>query len=135
MTKKYNPKPLKPSKTLNPESPKSTPRMRRRSIRSDEGLACPDHLSSSGMKRRVGARIFKMGGCQNQGLFWGTLNNRCRIIIMSQKGTLILTTFRICIQTRDHKISKYQGIQIAPPLGCTVDRIVPVWSLWNQNTP
>ena len=33
-----------------------------------------------------------MGGCQNYGLFLGTLNNRCRIIIGTQKGTLILTT-------------------------------------------
>ena len=33
-----------------------------------------------------------MGGCQNSGPFWGTLNNRCRIIIGTQKGTIILTT-------------------------------------------
>ena len=29
---------------------------------------------------------------QNDGPFWGTLNNRCRIIIRTQKGTIILTT-------------------------------------------
>ena len=33
-----------------------------------------------------------MGGCQNYGPFWGSLNNRCRIIIGTQKGTIILTT-------------------------------------------
>ena len=31
-----------------------------------------------------------MGGCQNYGPFLGTLNIRCRIIIRTQKGTLIL---------------------------------------------
>ena len=36
-----------------------------------------------------------MGGCQNWGPFLGTLNNRCRIQTMSQKGTLILTTTHI----------------------------------------
>ena len=33
-----------------------------------------------------------MGSCQNFGPFLGTLNNRCRIIIGTQKGTIILTT-------------------------------------------
>ena len=33
-----------------------------------------------------------MGGCENYGPFLGTLNNRCRIIIGTQKGTIILTT-------------------------------------------
>ena len=33
-----------------------------------------------------------MGSCQNYGPFWGTLNNRCRIITGTQKGTIILTT-------------------------------------------
>ena len=32
------------------------------------------------------------GGCQNYGPFLGTLNIRCRIIIGTQKGTIILTT-------------------------------------------
>ena len=36
-----------------------------------------------------------MGGCQNYGPFLGTLNNRCRIIIGTEKGTLILTTTHI----------------------------------------
>ena len=33
-----------------------------------------------------------MGSCQNYGPFWGTLNIGCRIIIRTQKGTIILTT-------------------------------------------
>ena len=33
-----------------------------------------------------------LGGCQNYGPFLGTLNNRCRTIIGTQKGTIILTT-------------------------------------------
>ena len=33
-----------------------------------------------------------MGSCQNYGPFWGTLNNRCRIILGTQKGTIILRT-------------------------------------------
>ena len=36
-----------------------------------------------------------MGGCQNYGPFWGPLNNRCRIILRTQQGTLILTTTHI----------------------------------------
>ena len=33
-----------------------------------------------------------MGGCQNYGPFLGSLNIRCRIIIGTPKGTIILTT-------------------------------------------
>ena len=33
-----------------------------------------------------------MGGCQNHGLLLGPLNTRCRIILTSQKGTIILTS-------------------------------------------
>ena len=33
-----------------------------------------------------------MGGCQNDGPFLGILNIRGRIIIGTQKGTIILTT-------------------------------------------
>ena len=38
-----------------------------------------------------------MGGCQNYGPFLGTLNNRCRIIIGTQKGAIILTTTHMCL--------------------------------------
>ena len=33
-----------------------------------------------------------MDSCQNYGPILGTLNNRCRTIIGTQKGTIILTT-------------------------------------------
>ena len=36
-----------------------------------------------------------MGGCQNYGPLLGTLNIRCRIIIRTQKGTIILTITHI----------------------------------------
>ena len=36
-----------------------------------------------------------MDGCQNYGPFLGTLNIRCRIIIGTQKGTIILRTTHI----------------------------------------
>ena len=36
--------------------------------------------------------ISQKGGCQNYGLFWGTLNIRCRSIIGIHKGTTFLTT-------------------------------------------
>ena len=46
-----------------------------------------------------------MGGCQNYGHFLGTLNNRCRIIVGTQKGTIILTTTQVSnadiTQTKD----------------------------------
>ena len=40
-----------------------------------------------------------MGSCQNYGPFLGTLNIRCRIIIRTQKGTIILTTTHICMRS------------------------------------
>ena len=36
-----------------------------------------------------------VGSCQNYGPFLGTLNNRCRTIIGTQKGTIILTTTHV----------------------------------------
>ena len=38
-----------------------------------------------------------MGGCQNYGPLLGTLNIRCRIMIRTHKGTIILTTTHIFI--------------------------------------
>ena len=40
-----------------------------------------------------------MGGCQNHGPFLGTLKIRGRIIVGTQKGTIILTTTHIYIYT------------------------------------
>ena len=42
---------------------------------------------------------YYMGGCQNFGPLLGTLNNRCRVIIGTQKGILILTTTYIGLST------------------------------------
>ena len=39
--------------------------------------------------------VYTMGSCPNYGPFSGTLNNRCRIIIGTQKVTIILTTTHI----------------------------------------
>ena len=36
-----------------------------------------------------------MGGYQNYGPFLGPLNTKCRIILRTQKGTIILTTTHI----------------------------------------
>ena len=51
-----------------------------------------------------------MGGCQNYGPFLGTLNIRCRIIIGTQKGTIILTTTqrvgRIGVKVRQASVSE-----------------------------
>ena len=50
-----------------------------------------------------------MGSCQNYGPCLGTLNTRCRTIVRTQKGTLILTTTHmgmlridICKHTQSH---------------------------------
>ena len=41
--------------------------------------------------------VLPVGSCQNYGLFLGTLNIRCRIIIRTQKGTIILTTPHVAL--------------------------------------
>ena len=47
-----------------------------------------------------------MGGCQNYGPFWGTLYIRCRTIMGTQKGTIILTTTHMyvyaCVNVNGH---------------------------------
>ena len=43
------------------------------------------------MEKRSRALEPYLGSCQNYGPFWGTLNNRCRIIL----GTIILATTHI----------------------------------------
>ena len=47
-----------------------------------------------------------MGGCQNYGFFLGTLNIRGRIIIGTQKGTIILTTTHIYL---GHSLDSLKG--------------------------
>ena len=51
-----------------------------------------------------------MGSCQNYGPFLGTLNKRCRIIIGTQKGTIILTTTHIAL--RIHVATGGFGLQL-----------------------
>ena len=38
-----------------------------------------------------------VGSCQNYGPFLSTLNIRCRIIIRTQKGTIILTSTHVSV--------------------------------------
>ena len=45
-----------------------------------------------------------LGGCQNYGPFLGPLKNRCRIIIGTQKGTIILTATHV-----NHKLHRCRG--------------------------
>ena len=52
--------------------------------------------SSRGRTRRDAACLSEdVGGCQNDGPFLDTLNTRCRILIGTQKGTIILTTTHV----------------------------------------
>ena len=46
-----------------------------------------------------------MGGCQNRDPFLGTLNIRCRTILGTQEGTIILTTTYI----RKHPMLRVEG--------------------------
>ena len=61
-----------------------------------ELLTCPllRNLSSGSSNISINSS-YHMGGCQNYGPCLGTLNIRCRIIIRTQKGTIILTTTHI----------------------------------------
>ena len=45
--------------------------------------------------RMIMTTFYDVGGCQNYGPLLGTLNIRCRIIIVIQKGTIILTTTHV----------------------------------------
>ena len=56
-----------------------------------------------------------MGSCQNYGPFLGTLNNRCRIILRTQKGTIILTTTHTWFRARGTLY--YNHEKEPPPLG------------------
>ena len=59
-----------------------------------------------------GVLLTYMGGCQNYGPFWGTLNIRCRIIIGTQKGTMILTI--------PHMVVRHKGGPRYKPHNATV---------------
>ena len=64
-----------------------------------------------------------MGGCQNYGPFLGTLNVRCRIIIGTQKGTIILITTYIYTQTENPMHAGY-------PSKLSIPYTTAVWALY-----
>ena len=86
--------------------------------------------AESGMSSRpTVSGIVHMGGCQNYGPFWGTLNIRCRIITGSQKGTIILTSTHIFVPSllrcssviksgRDQLIHPWQTESFAEVFNC-----------------
>ena len=55
-------------------------------------------------------QILDRGGCQNYGPFWGTLSNRCRIILGTPKGTIILTTAHRDVGLRVYRLEKLCGL-------------------------
>ena len=67
-----------------------------------------------------------MGGCQNYGLFLGTLNIRCRTILGIQKGIIILTTTHMAPNSRylgpnrgqEEGLGRDATLQIIPYFGC-----------------
>ena len=66
-----------------------------------------------------------MGGCQNYGPSLGTLNIRCRIIIVIPEGTIILTTTHmtyLCIWG----FPKIRGTFLAVP----IVRTIVYWGLY-----
>ena len=87
-TETPNPETSKPQNPLNPLNPKSFSTQcqidTKGALRRRPKVSEPPHT--------WGLWVKDMGGCQNYGPFLGTLNIRCRIIIGTQKGTIILTT-------------------------------------------
>ena len=65
-----------------------------------------------------------MGGCQNDGPSWNTLNISCRIIIGIQKGTIILTTTHIGFGVR--------GCGYRFRLGLNQDCRAMLYHIWDQ---
>ena len=61
-------------------------------LHAQPGIEDPDEESwaQTGCKKEYPSH--HMGSCQNRGPLLGTLNNRCRSILGTQKGTIILTT-------------------------------------------
>ena len=66
----------------------------------------------------------QLGGCQNYGPFLGTLNIRCRIIIRTQKGTLILTTTQLCVEIQSRKPLSKQAVERQYPATVVAHRAV-----------
>ena len=51
---------------------------------------------------------------QNDAPFLGTLNIRCRIIIRTQKGTLILTTTHVGSAVAVAAVANWQWLRLTP---------------------
>ena len=66
--------------------------------------------------------IVHVGGCQNYGPFLGTLNNRCRSIIGTQKGALILTTTHVALWDKFEKDGRgdFRGIVFVTQVALTM---------------
>ena len=61
-----------------------------------------------------------MGGCQNYGPLLGPLNTRCRIILRTQQGTIILKT------TPMHAVQRPVFVTPPSPLHALSTRITPL---------
>ena len=71
-----------------------------------------------------------LGSCQNHGPFLGTLNIRCRIILRTQKGTIILTTTLRSLQRSHTHSFPWASHQSHDALGVeTVDAANPVFKV------
>ena len=62
------------------------------------GAPHPANEAGVGVALRVQVPNNQVGGCQNYGPFLGTLHIRCRIILGTQKGAIILTTTHVLTQ-------------------------------------
>ena len=58
-----------------------------------------------------------LGGCQNDGPLLGPLNTRCRMILRTQMGTIILTNTPLCF---DKCFNSMNIISIIHVLSCLV---------------
>ena len=89
--------------------------------RSMEVKAVSGHYSATYLRPR-GLNVvplgWYMGGCQNYGPLLGPLKTRCRIILSTQKGTILLTTTHI----RNSKWGS-PSISVLGPLGIGLVRL------------
>ena len=68
--------------------------------------------------------MYHIGGCQNYGPFLGTLNIRCRTILGTEKGTIILTTAHINCPKQARAIDKAQNSAVGLCWGLEVQAIL-----------
>ena len=67
-------------------------------IRGDLGVPFQLCVGSPSTQPARGLRRRHMGGCQNYGPLLGPLNTRCRSVLRTQKGTIILTTTHMAME-------------------------------------